>query len=60
MNKTMYLGAVALSVLTGPPALADEAAGGLGGDRMGRVLGFSHPGLGPGPLCDVGDQGVAE
>ena len=28
MNKTMYLGAVALSVLAGPPAFADEAAGG--------------------------------
>lgn len=28
MNKTMYLGAVALSLLTGPLAFADEAAGG--------------------------------
>jgi len=28
MNKTMYLDAVALSVLTGPLAFADEAAGG--------------------------------
>ncbi len=56
MNKKMYLGTIALSLLTGPLAIADEAVGGA--DRMGRVLRFSHPGLGPGLFCNTGDQGM--